>query len=43
MRGWWPGENDGNGGRKKLRGLALRATLTVGQAFTAESVLVRTF
>ena len=42
VRGLWPGENDDSGGRRKLRGLSLRATLTVFQAFQAESVLLRT-
>jgi hypothetical protein len=41
MKGFWPGEYDGSG-RRKLRGLALRATATVFQAFQAESVLLRT-
>jgi hypothetical protein len=45
MKGFWPGEHDGSAnpfGRRKLRGLALRATVTVFQAFQAESVLLRT-
>lgn len=39
----WPGENDGSGGRRKLRGQSLRFSVTVHQAFTATSVDIRTF
>lgn len=40
-RGLWPGENNGSGKRRKLRALALHADISVHQAFTAESVLLR--
>lgn len=42
IRATWPGENDGNGGRRKLRATDLRVTITVLQPFTAESVIFRT-
>jgi hypothetical protein len=42
LRGSWPGENDGSGGRRVLRGAILRVTLIVAQAFTATSVNIRT-
>jgi hypothetical protein len=41
--GKWPGENDGAGGRRKLRAASLRAVLTVHQAFSFQSVDARTF
>jgi hypothetical protein len=43
LSGKWPGENDGSGGRRKLRAANLRLTLNALQAFDCDSILLETF